>query len=152
MPASEHLLLEIEEQECRRLLGTTGLGRLGFTERALPMILPVHYTLRGDDVVLSSISGSRTAAARTGTVLAFEVDDYDPVNHAGWTVSVVGPGRTITDPGEIAVLDELDFAPWRGHPHQSYLAVQIALLQGRRVVRAGVPRAGLAAGTLTPEA
>lgn len=152
MSASAHLLLEIEKQECRRLLGTAGLGRLGFTERALPMILPVHYALRGDDVVLSSMAGSKLAAARNGSVLAFEVDDYDPVNREGWTVSVIGPSRLITDPDEIALLDALDFAPWTGSPGQAYFAVQMALLQGRRVVRAAAVNDGLAATTLAPEA
>ena len=149
--ATEHLLLELSEQECRRLLATTPLGRLAVTEKALPMIVPVHYTLRGDDVVLSNLSASRTRAAHAGAVLAFEADDYDPVTREGWAVSVIGASRPITDPDEVAALDALDFAPWTGDVRQGYVAVRIGLLKGRRLVRARTGN-GSAAPTLVPGA
>lgn len=152
MSASAHLLLEIDERESRRLLGTATLGRLGFTERALPMIVPVHFIVRGDELVLSSISDSKVEAARRATVVAFEVDEYDPVTREGWAVSVVGPSRLITDPAEIDELDALDFAPWNGNPKRAYFAVQIALLQGRRVVAAATRDSELAASALASEA
>ena len=144
MSASQHLLLEIDERECRRLLGTaSGIGRLGFTERALPMILPVHFTVRAGEIVVASISDSKTATARRGTVVAFELDDYDPATREGWTVNVIGPTRLITDPAEIDALDALDFAPWTGNPHRTYFTVQVAMVQGRRLISS--------AGRATPD-
>ncbi len=132
--ATDHLLQELSEQECRRLLGTAALGRIAVTERALPMIVPVHYTVRGDDVVLSNLSASRTRAAEAGAVLAFEVDEYDPVTRQGWAVSVVGPSRPVCDPAEVAALNALNFAPWVGDVRQGYVAVRIGLLKGRRLL------------------
>lgn len=151
--ASDHLLQELSEQECRRLLRTTPLGRIAVTEKALPMIVPVHYTLRGDDVVLSNLSASRARAAEAGAVLAFEVDGYDPATREGWAVSVVGPSRPITDPDEVAALDALDFAPWTGDARQGYVAVRIGMLQGRRLVDGTARPAvnGHATATLAPE-
>lgn len=153
--ATDHLLQELSEQECRRLLGSTPLGRIAVTEKALPMIVPVHYTVRGDDIVLSNLSASRTRAAEAGAVLAFEVDDYDPVTREGWAVSVVGQSRPVTDPEEVAALNALNFAPWTGDVRQGYVAVRIGLLRGRRLVGGSARRAasnGHTATTLVREA
>ena len=55
---------ELADQVCRRLLGTRPIGRLGFTESALPRILPVHYTVRANEVIVASLSGMKVTAAR----------------------------------------------------------------------------------------
>ena len=60
---------EVGEQECRRLLATQPIGRLGFTERAMPRILPVHYTVRGDEVIVVSLAGVKVSAAGRGDIL-----------------------------------------------------------------------------------
>lgn len=135
MLAVAHTFEALDEQECRQLIATAPIGRLAFTESALPMILPVHFTVRDGEVVIASLGGSKVSSARRGDIVAFEVDGYDPETREGWTASVVGPSRLITDPDEIAALDLLDFAPWTPDQDRHYLAVQIGVLRGRRLTR-----------------
>jgi nitroimidazol reductase NimA-like FMN-containing flavoprotein (pyridoxamine 5'-phosphate oxidase superfamily) len=76
MPSSRHLLHNLDELESRVLLGSETFGRLAFTQNALPMILPGHFRLRGNEVVVASLAASTIASARNGHVVVFEVDSY----------------------------------------------------------------------------
>ena len=75
--------------ECRRLLGRSGVGRVAFTDRAMPAIAAVPYRVVDDEVVLAVPTGSRLADAMHDAVVAFGVDDLA----RGWTVTVVGEAR-----------------------------------------------------------
>lgn len=141
MAPAVHTFAELEHEECRRLLTTTPLGRLGFTEAALPRILPVHFAVRGDEIVVATPAGSKVACAGRGDIVAFEADDYDPVTREGWTVGVVGPTRLISDRAETELLDALDLAPWTADQERHYFTVRMHLVRGRRLLRqeASVP-------------
>lgn len=146
MPHSPHVLQELDEAECRRLLASAPVGRLGYSERALPMVVPVHCTVRGEEMLIGGPVGSKVADAVRGHVVAFEVDDYEPAVREGWTVGVVGVVREITDPVEFAAVDALDFAPWTPGRTPIYLAVSLTMLHGHRLVRAADAAAPVAAG------
>ncbi|WP_308211793.1 pyridoxamine 5'-phosphate oxidase family protein [Actinoallomurus soli] len=66
-------------QECLALLGAVPIGRIVFTDRALPAVWPVNFALSGGDVVIRTMAGSKPAAAARGAVVAFEADEFDPV-------------------------------------------------------------------------
>jgi hypothetical protein len=125
----EHPSDVLAEAECRRLLGTAGIGRLGFTRGALPEVRPVSFAVRGGDVVIPARQGSAVLAALTGAVVVLAVDSWAQEGRAaddagGWSVSVVGPVRM--DPsrtGEASAdgLRELRLRPgivrgWRVRP------------------------------------
>lgn len=130
-------LHELDEEECRRLLGTAVLGRLAFTEGALPAIQPVHFALLGGTVVIPTRPGSKVTAAAAHTVVAFEVDDFDPVRRTGWSVTVVGPSRLVTDADDLAALDALGLAPWAPTEHPCCIAVRPTIWRGRVLSEAG---------------
>src|SRR6476620_2164064 len=72
----------LSTQECLALLGKAGLGRLAFTERALPAVRPVAFAV--DDGVLV-LRGSPPEAFRflDRQIVALEIDDIDPVTGCG---------------------------------------------------------------------
>jgi len=110
--------------ECLRLLGTAGIGRLAYTQAALPAIRPVSYLLRGEDVLVPALRTSPFVAAVRGAVVAFEADDYDPGTRTGWAVTVVGHSR---------VLDgHPDGAPALG---SCLIAVHAGLVEGWRTTQ-----------------
>lgn len=121
---------ELDESTCRRLLCRSPMGRVGFTDRALPRILPAYCTLHGDEVVLARRHGA-TLEIRQGAIVAFEVDTYDPITHEGWCVSLVGTSRVVTDKDEVAELDALDFAPWTSQEGSAYIGISMSLVHGR---------------------
>ena len=135
MTGHTYVFDELDEPACRQLLGSVPIGRLGFTEAALPRILPVHFTVRGDDVVIGSLNGTKVRSAIRGDVVAFEADSYDPVTHEGWCVNVVGVSRLLTDADDVAALDALGFSPWRPHQDRHYFAVRMDAVGGRTLAR-----------------
>jgi nitroimidazol reductase NimA-like FMN-containing flavoprotein (pyridoxamine 5'-phosphate oxidase superfamily) len=135
MTSRSYVFDELDEAVCRRLLASVPIGRLGYTEAALPRILPVHFTVRGDDVVIGSLNGSKVRSAARGDVVAFEADSYDPLTHEGWCVNVIGVSRILTDRDEVAALDALAFTPWAPHQDRHYFAVRMDTIQGRSLAR-----------------
>lgn len=97
MPANdEDRLLEVlDDAECMRLLPTERVGRLGFTDAALPAILPVGFTVTDHSVCIPALAGDRVVAAARRSVVAFEVDRYDADTRTGWGVNVVGPAHVV---------------------------------------------------------
>jgi nitroimidazol reductase NimA-like FMN-containing flavoprotein (pyridoxamine 5'-phosphate oxidase superfamily) len=131
----EPVLHELAPAECRRLLGAVPIGRLAFTVDALPTIEPVHFTVRGDEVLIPTRLGGKVAAASRGAVVAFEVDDFDPGTRTGWSVTVVGPSRVVTDAPQVAAMHSDGLAPWAPAPVACVVAVRIARVTGRRITR-----------------
>jgi uncharacterized protein len=141
----EQYLEVLDEDECLRLLRTAVIGRLAFTEEALPAIQPVSFLVDGGRILIPTRFGSKVAAASRGAVVAFEVDEFDPGDHTGWNVTVVGPSRVIADPAEVAGLDDLGARPWVPAERSCYIAIPIRLVRGRRVTRRPELDAGAAA-------
>ena len=138
-PHAERRLWELNEEECRELLGTAVIGRLAFTEGALPAIQPVHFTLLGNDVFIPTRPGSKVAAATTNTVVAFEADEFDPQTRTGWSVTTVGQSRLLTDQDASEALDALGLRPWAPTPHLCYIAVRTSIWHGRRLAAPILP-------------
>lgn len=80
--------------DCWHLLDEARVGRIAFTDRAMPGIAAVACRLGGDDELLLAVpAGSRAAEAVHHAVVAFGVDDLA----AGWGVSVVGETRLLDE-------------------------------------------------------
>ncbi|NEK56259.1 pyridoxamine 5'-phosphate oxidase family protein [Geodermatophilus sabuli] len=120
--------------DCHELLGTVGIGRLGYTRDALPAIAPVPFRLHGDQVIIPSRPGSHLVDGTRGAVVAFEADSFDADVHSGWTVTVIGPSRSVIDADEVATLDALPWPHRPSCPDRRYISVAIGLIRGWRAV------------------
>jgi hypothetical protein len=123
----------LTERECRKLIGTASLGRIVFTDRALPAIQPVTFATSGGDVIILTPAGSKLAAAARNAVVAFEVDEFDHAVHAGWSVVIIGHARVVSDDGELARLRALPLKPWKPGEPVHYIAITPELISGRRL-------------------
>lgn len=130
-----HREVELEAPECWRLLSTCPVGRLGFTDRALPVIRPSHFVVRDGELIIATLGDRKVFSADRRDVVAFEVDEYDAQTMQGWWVGTVGRARLITDGREIEALDRLCFTPWSGRSDRHYIGVRISVLHGRRLTQ-----------------
>ncbi|MER6580227.1 pyridoxamine 5'-phosphate oxidase family protein, partial [Nonomuraea sp. NPDC001023] len=113
----------LSREECLRLLSSTPIGRIVFTDRALPAVQPVNFCLDGERVVIRTSIGSKLAAATRHAVVAFEADEFDPAMRTGWSVTAVGHARAVTDPAETARLAALPLSPWAPGSRDHYVVV-----------------------------
>jgi nitroimidazol reductase NimA-like FMN-containing flavoprotein (pyridoxamine 5'-phosphate oxidase superfamily) len=125
-------LVEVSRAECLQLLADERMGRVVFTEGALPAAWPVGYVLDGEEVVFRTPRTGRLAAATPGRVVAFEVDRVDPDTHTGWSVLGVGAAYEIVDPHRLQELTHRGPAPWSRRSDLA-VAIPLHLLSGRRI-------------------
>jgi uncharacterized protein len=121
---------ELDEGECRRLLGEATIGRISFTDGALPAIVPVPFALHEGQVLIPAEQSSPMVAAVRGAVVAFGVDSYDAVTETGWSVTVVGPSRILGDPEQFVVATGVDLPQTWAEPGRCLITVQVGLLRG----------------------
>lgn len=126
-------LTELDRAECLRLLGSMAVGRIVFTEGALPAIRPVNYLLDGEEIVFRTAAGSALAVATRHSVVAFEVDEIDAANHTGWSVVVIGQAYEIGDIDRLVRLADPGNASWAPKRSAHTIAVPINQLSGRRL-------------------
>lgn len=123
----------LDRDECRALLGTQLLGRIGVTVDALPVVLPVNFQLFDGEVVIQTERDTRLADATNNTVVAFEVDNAEPGGTGSWSVTLTGIATEINDPDVIAQLRQLPFTRWVRGENDRYVGISLDLLSGRRV-------------------
>ncbi|HEX4816627.1 pyridoxamine 5'-phosphate oxidase family protein [Nonomuraea sp. NPDC049480] len=124
----------LSREECLTLLSTTPIGRIVFTDRALPAVQPVNFHLDGHSIVIRTSIGSKLAAATRRAVVAFEADEFDPELRTGWSVTAVGHARAVTDPAEINRLAALPLITWAPGSRDHYIVVEAEQVSGRRIV------------------
>lgn len=123
----------LDRHECLRLLALATLGRIGFTSGALPTMLPVNFHLNGERILVRTGRGSKLDAALQNAVVAFEVDDFDPIYHSGWSVAVTGVATEVRDPAELDAARQKRVARWAPAGDETVLAISTELVSGRRI-------------------
>jgi len=134
----------ISDAEALALLATAPVGRLIYSDRALPFVVPVSFVVDGLDIIMRTGRRSRVATHAPGNIVAFEVDDIAVATRSGWSVVVTGPVQLVQDSVELERLRALDIEAWVPSEHDCYLRLQTELIAGRRIaafaaVAAGVP-------------
>ncbi len=124
-------LTELGREECLRLLAGGIVGRVVFTEAALPAAHPVTYLLDGDEIVFCTANGGKLAAATLHRVVAFQVDEIDPAGRTGWSVLGVGQAYEVTDRRRLAELTGRMPDPWLANRASHTVAIPLQRLTGR---------------------
>jgi nitroimidazol reductase NimA-like FMN-containing flavoprotein (pyridoxamine 5'-phosphate oxidase superfamily) len=123
----------LDRSECLRLLEANRHGRLGLSCGALPTILPVSYWCDGRSIYVRTSPGTKLDAAAHDAVVAFELDEFDAVEHAGWSVVVTGVAHEVTDRHELECLAHAPLARWAPSPDGHIIAISTEMISGRRI-------------------
>jgi nitroimidazol reductase NimA-like FMN-containing flavoprotein (pyridoxamine 5'-phosphate oxidase superfamily) len=137
----ESIVEQLSEEESLRLAAGSEVGRIGFTGRYGPMILPVNFRIVDGSVVFRTEADSALVAdLRTGIPdaeyrVAFEVDDIDKANRCGWSVMIQGPAHYLEEQEERAGAEAAGVDPWIGGDKETYISIRPAHVTGRRISR-----------------
>jgi nitroimidazol reductase NimA-like FMN-containing flavoprotein (pyridoxamine 5'-phosphate oxidase superfamily) len=129
----------LSEAECLDLLRTVPIGRVVYTEHALPAVLPVAFEVTPDGrLVLGLRAGSSLSRALDGTVVAFQADRLDPAGRSGWSVLVHGHAEVVRDEAGHQRLLRSGPRPWTGDGRPwMFVRITPELVSGRRLLTAG---------------
>ena len=122
----------LDRRQCLELLQSVRVGRLVFTEDALPAVQPVNFRLWHGDVVIRVAGGTKLVVAARNLVVAFEADEFDPDLHTGWSVTVVGHAQRVTDVNELVELSGTFVEPWVEGRRDQFVRIRTEKVTGRR--------------------
>lgn len=140
---AQPLTERLGEAECLQLISPGGVGRIGYSGRSGPAVLPVNYKLHRDAIVFRTDGDSplgedlRTGIAHAYYKVAFEVDEIDPAAREGWSVLIQGDAQHVDAPEEQAELARAGVEPWPGGAKELFLRIVPTRVTGRRIRRPG---------------
>ncbi|MFI1280885.1 pyridoxamine 5'-phosphate oxidase family protein [Streptomyces sp. NPDC020858] len=148
--ATARRVRELDRAEALRLLTTVSLGRIVFTQHALPAVRPVNHLVEGGDIIVrihddGALASLVAPADVPGVVVAYEADAIDPDTHLGWSVVATGYASLVADADEVDRYAEL-LCPWVALPMTGALRIRPDLVTGFRLeAEAEAPRPASAA-------
>jgi nitroimidazol reductase NimA-like FMN-containing flavoprotein (pyridoxamine 5'-phosphate oxidase superfamily) len=141
MTYARRVLEELDEAECLRLIASGGIGRIGFSGRYGPTVMPVNYQLYDGSIVFRTAQDSatdedlRTGIANAEYKVAFEIDDFDTAARTGWSVLIQGSAHHVESEAERASVAGAGVDPWPGGDRELFLRITPMRITGRRVLQ-----------------
>lgn len=138
----DRVLEELDDAECLALISPGGVGRLVYTGRYGPTVLPVNYKMFQGSVVFRTAHDSttdedlRTGIANAEYRVAFEVDHLDGASREGWSVLVQGAAHHVESEDERAEVGQAGVEPWAPGQRDLFMRITPSRLTGRRIRRA----------------
>jgi nitroimidazol reductase NimA-like FMN-containing flavoprotein (pyridoxamine 5'-phosphate oxidase superfamily) len=123
----------LDRQQCLALLQTVRVGRLVFTEGALPAVQPVNFRMYHDDVVIRVAGGAKLAAAAHNCIVAFQADELDADLREGWSVTVVGHANLVVDVAELVEMAGVWLQPWVQGRREYFVRIRTEQVTGRKL-------------------
>ncbi len=123
----------LSRKQCLARLASTQLGRIGVSIDALPVILPIHFTLADDSILFRTTLGTKLDSAASSAVVAFQVDAYDATEQGWWSVLLQGIATPVADEeAETGPAGALPASQWsRGGEESHLLRVRSQTMTGR---------------------
>ena len=90
-------MVTLSREQCLIRLAQTAVGRIGVSIDALPVILPIHFTMVDGSVLFRTMKGTKLDMAAGGAVVAFQVDSPDSGGGGWWSVLVQGIASPVGD-------------------------------------------------------
>jgi nitroimidazol reductase NimA-like FMN-containing flavoprotein (pyridoxamine 5'-phosphate oxidase superfamily) len=146
--SAEPVVELLDEAECQRLIAAGGVGRIGYTGRFGPTILPVNYVLHEGTILFRTGQHSpldedlRTGIEHAESKVAFEIDELRAATREGWSVLVQGSAHLVDSEAERASIVGLGVEPWAGGEKELFVRVIPSRITGRRIRGAGPAAAG----------
>lgn len=129
----------LNRRQCLDRLQQVRVGRLVFTEDALPAIQPVNFRVWRDDVVIRVAGGPKLQAATANQVVAFEADRLDPDLRNGWSVTVIGQAESLTQIDDLVDVAGVFIEPWVQGRRDHFIRIRTDRITGREFQENAVP-------------
>jgi len=129
----------LDEAECLKLVEPGEVGRLAYSSRYGPAVLPVNYRLHQGTIVFRTTPDSpmdedlRTGIEGAGYKVAFEVDSIETATREGWSVLIQGTARHVETEAERAELAKSGVEPWPGGDRELFIQIVPTRITGRRI-------------------
>ncbi|HTW00028.1 MAG TPA: pyridoxamine 5'-phosphate oxidase family protein [Streptosporangiaceae bacterium] len=137
---ADRVIEELDRDECLRLIAAGGVGRIAYTSRFGPAVLPVNYKLQDRAIVFRAAQHSpldedlRTGIEGADYEVAFEIDEIDMAGQMGWSVLLQGPAHRVTGSERDEALKAC-VEPWAPGSRELLVRIVPSRVTGRRISR-----------------
>ena len=135
---ADRVIQELSEDQCLNLISGGGIGRIAYTSRFGPAVLPVNYALQDGAVVFRTAAHSpldedlQTGITDADYKVAFEIDSIDLASQRGWSVLIQGPAHHVAGAEEEAVR-RAGAQSWAPGDRELFVRIVPSRITGRRV-------------------
>jgi nitroimidazol reductase NimA-like FMN-containing flavoprotein (pyridoxamine 5'-phosphate oxidase superfamily) len=135
---ADRVIQELSEDQCLNLISGGGIGRIAYTSRFGPAVLPVNYALQDGAVVFRTAAHSpldedlQTGITDADYKVAFEIDSIDLASQRGWSVLIQGPAHHVAGAEEEAVR-RAGVQSWAPGDRELFVRIVPSRITGRRV-------------------
>lgn len=129
-------VLQLNRQQCEKLLRNTRHGRLAFMAEGRVEIFPVNYAFDGDNLYFRTAPGAKLLAAESRALVAFETDGILP--DEGWSVVVRGQITPVAE-SQVDYVRGLGLSPWIPTYKDFFVSLSIDEITGRHFLFARQP-------------
>jgi nitroimidazol reductase NimA-like FMN-containing flavoprotein (pyridoxamine 5'-phosphate oxidase superfamily) len=125
----------LDAAECWRLVGTQGVGRIGFMSDTRVQIVPARYDAHRHTIYFRAGTFGEIARRVHGQSVSLQVEDLDPRTLSGWSVVMSGQAHRVEDAATVAARwSARRPSPWLPSPDSQWIAVPVDDIQGERVL------------------
>ena len=127
------------EEESWQLISPGGVGRIGYSGRFCPTILPVNFKVQDQALYFRTARHStmeedlHTGIAHADYKVAFQVDHFDEMAHTGWSVLVQGDVHPMESDEERAAASASGVETWVGGERDLFLRITPTRITGHRI-------------------
>ena len=127
------------EEESWQLISPGGVGRIGYSGRFGPTILPVNFKVQDRALYFRTARHStmeedlHTGIAHADYKVAFEVDHFDDMAHTGWSVLVQGDVHPMESDEERAAASASGVETWVGGQRDLFLRITPTRITGHSI-------------------
>lgn len=125
-------LTEMGRPECLDLLRVKRIGRVAYDDNG-PVVVPVNYVMYGEDVLFRTSPHTALGRGMAGTQAAFQIDDFDEFNQAGWSVLVRGRSSYV-EYDDLPAYESERPVPWVDGNRPLYVRIRPISITGRRLL------------------
>jgi nitroimidazol reductase NimA-like FMN-containing flavoprotein (pyridoxamine 5'-phosphate oxidase superfamily) len=132
----------LDEAECWRLISAGGIGRIAYSGRFGPTVLPVNYQVYEKTIVFRTAQDApmgedlRTGITDAEYKVAFEIDEFDTAAREGWSVLIQGSAHHVDAEEERGSVLAVGVDPWPGGVKELFLRIIPTRITGRRISHA----------------
>ena len=132
-------MIEISDDECRKLLHAFEFGRIAFRVRDALEVFPINYYASGSEITFRAAPGTKLAGVLLADDVVFEIDHIG--EREAWSVVAHGKARRLESSGEIQVAEQLPIRPIVPTVKREFVRIDIERVTGRRFHRTAEPDA-----------
>jgi nitroimidazol reductase NimA-like FMN-containing flavoprotein (pyridoxamine 5'-phosphate oxidase superfamily) len=135
---ADRVIEELGGDQCLQLISPGGIGRIAYTSRFGPAVLPVNYRLHDGAIVFRTTEHSpldedlRTGITDADYKVAFEIDNIDLASQTGWSVLIQGPAHHIPAAEQEAVR-RMGVESWAPGDRELFIRIVPSRITGRHI-------------------